>query len=293
MDEEFVFLGSAPYGNLQRLEHAGPWFTCLEESILHWKRCGQSTLTAIGVYKDDIRCSSLFPFSSYGPLVSTWPSIKTIQQKNMKMVLRLKHASCPSFRHAECATTGRNQYNGHLSDDGFDQEPFWSLRSLVLFLFEQPSQLKYIEWPSFDSTGNRSIAPVSPLLRRGNGEEVSSSPPPPLLLSSSPLPLSLSLCVESQPQKATHFPATARASSAPTSFFHDPYSSNNGKQRPLPSSATARGELWLKQARFYSLVVGMASGTSTGCQIFADSAKLIDKDAEIATSKSNYETKCY
>ncbi|XP_016200000.1 uncharacterized protein LOC107641007 [Arachis ipaensis] len=53
--------------------------------------------------------------------------------------------------------------NGHhlRSDDGLAQEPFlltliketlWGLKSLFVFLVEQPSQLKYIEWPSFSST---------------------------------------------------------------------------------------------------------------------------------------------
>ncbi|XP_057500966.1 uncharacterized protein LOC130784997 [Actinidia eriantha] len=32
------------------------------------------------------------------------------------------------------------------------KKPFWSLKSLFVFLLEQPSQLKYIEWPSFQST---------------------------------------------------------------------------------------------------------------------------------------------
>ncbi|CAI9112484.1 OLC1v1012941C1 [Oldenlandia corymbosa var. corymbosa] len=56
---------------------------------------------------------------------------------------------------------GRN-YHLQTSDDAdADQEPFWSfllkksfrlLKSLIVFLIEQPSQLKYIEWPSFQST---------------------------------------------------------------------------------------------------------------------------------------------
>lgn len=46
-------------------------------------------------------------------------------------------------------------------DDELPEEPFWlslvretiwGLRSLFVFLVEQPSQLKYIEWPSFVST---------------------------------------------------------------------------------------------------------------------------------------------
>ncbi|KAL8546885.1 hypothetical protein ACS0TY_006557 [Phlomoides rotata] len=32
------------------------------------------------------------------------------------------------------------------------QEAIWNTRSLLLFIAEQPSQLKYIEWPSFQST---------------------------------------------------------------------------------------------------------------------------------------------
>ncbi|XP_050365810.1 uncharacterized protein LOC126784389 [Argentina anserina] len=49
----------------------------------------------------------------------------------------------------------------HHSSSVDDQEPFllslfketvWSLRSLFIFLHEQPSQLKYIEWPGSRST---------------------------------------------------------------------------------------------------------------------------------------------
>ncbi|CAL0298980.1 unnamed protein product [Lupinus luteus] len=47
------------------------------------------------------------------------------------------------------------------SNDGLPQEPFllalikeviWGVRSLFVFLSEQPSQLKYIEWPRFSNT---------------------------------------------------------------------------------------------------------------------------------------------
>ncbi|XP_020526084.1 uncharacterized protein LOC18439218 isoform X1 [Amborella trichopoda] len=47
------------------------------------------------------------------------------------------------------------------SDDAYDSEPLWlsliretfsGLKSLLMFLLEQPGQLKYIEWPSFKST---------------------------------------------------------------------------------------------------------------------------------------------
>ncbi|GAV77248.1 SecE domain-containing protein [Cephalotus follicularis] len=55
---------------------------------------------------------------------------------------------------------GSNRH--HLSmDNGLTEEPFWlnpikeaiwSLKSVFAFLVEQPSQLKYIEWPSFQNT---------------------------------------------------------------------------------------------------------------------------------------------
>nr|XP_010905623.1 uncharacterized protein LOC105032763 isoform X2 [Elaeis guineensis] len=60
-----------------------------------------------------------------------------------------------------CATIGRNCHRAFLSENEFDHEPFWlsmikdvgwSLKSLAIFLAEQPSQLRYIEWPTFQST---------------------------------------------------------------------------------------------------------------------------------------------
>ncbi|KAK9287299.1 hypothetical protein L1049_015712 [Liquidambar formosana] len=54
----------------------------------------------------------------------------------------------------------RNEQELSFADD-VPEEPFWlslikealwALKSLFLFLVEQPSQLKYIEWPSFQST---------------------------------------------------------------------------------------------------------------------------------------------
>lgn len=64
------------------------------------------------------------------------------------------------FRINHVVSAGRN--NHALSyDDDLHPEPFWSSlikevvwssKSLFTFLCEQPSQLKYIEWPSFQST---------------------------------------------------------------------------------------------------------------------------------------------
>ncbi|KAL7157961.1 hypothetical protein ABFS83_02G110800 [Erythranthe nasuta] len=66
-----------------------------------------------------------------------------------------RRCSCPT----RVLSAGRN-YQLNQNDD-FRTEPFWlnpireafwNTRSLVLFLVEQPGQLKYIEWPSFQST---------------------------------------------------------------------------------------------------------------------------------------------
>ncbi|XP_042482328.1 uncharacterized protein LOC122062748 [Macadamia integrifolia] len=64
--------------------------------------------------------------------------------------------------HIKCAaSSGRNQLELSFSEDDNRSEAFWSslikeafwgLRSLLVFLVEQPGQLKYIEWPSFQST---------------------------------------------------------------------------------------------------------------------------------------------
>ncbi|EEF41113.1 uncharacterized protein LOC8283653 [Ricinus communis] len=57
-------------------------------------------------------------------------------------------------------SVGRDYYQLSYKDDS-PQEPFllsfikeaiWAMKSLFIFLVEQPSQLKYIEWPSFHST---------------------------------------------------------------------------------------------------------------------------------------------
>eukprot|EP00268_Persea_americana_P018681 TRINITY_DN1941_c0_g1_i5.p1 TRINITY_DN1941_c0_g1~~TRINITY_DN1941_c0_g1_i5.p1 ORF type:complete len:158 (-),score=19.63 TRINITY_DN1941_c0_g1_i5:565-1038(-) len=62
----------------------------------------------------------------------------------------------------KCNVSGRSGQGFRLKDvKEFHPEPFWLslskeafgvLRSLIVFLIEQPSQLRYIEWPSFQST---------------------------------------------------------------------------------------------------------------------------------------------
>ncbi|KAK9987664.1 hypothetical protein SO802_027903 [Lithocarpus litseifolius] len=66
-----------------------------------------------------------------------------------------------SFRYV--VSVGRRNHHHQLSfdEDDLSEEPFWlswikeafwGLKSLFVFLAEQPSQLKYIEWPGFQST---------------------------------------------------------------------------------------------------------------------------------------------
>ncbi|XP_022136339.1 uncharacterized protein LOC111008049 [Momordica charantia] len=67
------------------------------------------------------------------------------------------YAGRMSFNHA---ASGRENHQLNFNEE-YPPEPFmlsliregiWGLRSLLIFLVEQPSQLKYIEWPSFQST---------------------------------------------------------------------------------------------------------------------------------------------
>ncbi|GMH17848.1 hypothetical protein Nepgr_019689 [Nepenthes gracilis] len=59
------------------------------------------------------------------------------------------------------ATFASRNYNELKFDDEYEADPFWvnlfkefirAFKTLFVFLAEQPSQLKYIEWPSFQST---------------------------------------------------------------------------------------------------------------------------------------------
>ncbi|KAI5647782.1 hypothetical protein M9H77_33787 [Catharanthus roseus] len=65
------------------------------------------------------------------------------------------------FLGKKCTLAGGRNRNHLTVDDDYYQEPFWSnltkeafraIKSLLIFLVEQPSQLKHIEWPGFQST---------------------------------------------------------------------------------------------------------------------------------------------
>ncbi|KAK7271700.1 hypothetical protein RJT34_27814 [Clitoria ternatea] len=83
-------------------------------------------------------------------------SLKPNMIFGMKIKQKYANHVCTKF----LTSVARN--DNHVSyDDDFPQEPFlltlvkeaiWGLKYLFVFLAEQPSQLKYIEWPSFSNT---------------------------------------------------------------------------------------------------------------------------------------------
>ncbi|EYU38289.1 hypothetical protein ABFS82_02G110200 [Erythranthe guttata] len=84
---------------------------------------------------------------------------------NALVSTRIPNSPTLYFRRRRCSrptrvlSAGRN-YQLNQNDDFWTEpfwlnpirEAFWNTRSLLLFLIEQPGQLKYIEWPSFQST---------------------------------------------------------------------------------------------------------------------------------------------
>ncbi|XP_010271118.1 PREDICTED: uncharacterized protein LOC104607241 isoform X2 [Nelumbo nucifera] len=60
----------------------------------------------------------------------------------------------------KCATSSGRSYQEPSFDDyrpepywlTLTKEAYWALKSLFVFLAEQPGQLRYIEWPSFQGT---------------------------------------------------------------------------------------------------------------------------------------------
>ncbi|ONK65422.1 uncharacterized protein A4U43_C07F36930 [Asparagus officinalis] len=93
------------------------------------------------------------------PLVSIHQSSK-LQLRLLKVPIKAIPHPSPIYRIIKCASSGRNVHQA-ISSDGSQHDSFLlnmvkdmmrSLRSLAIFLAEQPSQLKYIEWPTFQDT---------------------------------------------------------------------------------------------------------------------------------------------
>ncbi|KAK7316414.1 hypothetical protein VNO77_35432 [Canavalia gladiata] len=96
--------------------------------------------------------------SKFPTRVDSLINVSLAPQMIVRMKMKQKYVNhvCTKF----FTSAARNEH--HLSyDDALPQEPFllrsikeaiWGLKSLFEFLVDQPSQLKYIEWPSFSST---------------------------------------------------------------------------------------------------------------------------------------------
>lgn len=96
--------------------------------------------------------------SKFPAIVASHGDVSVTPQTTFSIKMREKHAnhSCNKF----LTRAARNDH--HLSyDGGLPEEPLllslikeviWGLKYLFVFLVEQPSQLKYVEWPSFSST---------------------------------------------------------------------------------------------------------------------------------------------
>ncbi|XP_062177598.1 uncharacterized protein LOC133882433 isoform X2 [Alnus glutinosa] len=112
-------------------------------------------------------CSGLIPFHPKLPfkierLISTRYNDYKAFQPPARLIRRARFQySRPERLGSRYATfVGRNHHQLSIHDD-LSEEPFWlsmikealwGLKSLFVFLVEQPSQLKYIEWPGFQST---------------------------------------------------------------------------------------------------------------------------------------------
>ncbi|KAJ4760161.1 Preprotein translocase subunit SECE1 [Rhynchospora pubera] len=110
------------------------------------------------------QCSGLYLFRRFQPLMP----ILRVREGKLPLIKVHERQALPLPRLKACASTGRDGIQNVYLDNGFDHEPFWlslikdigsskfincrSLRVLFQFLAEQPSQLKHIEWPSFQST---------------------------------------------------------------------------------------------------------------------------------------------
>nr|XP_011458693.1 PREDICTED: uncharacterized protein LOC101294420 isoform X2 [Fragaria vesca subsp. vesca] len=107
-----------------------------------------------------VTCSghAKLPFGHRGTKITDHNAISVTCRR-----IRREGIQCLAVRRvgtAYAASVGKDHHQLS-ADDGVPQEPFllslfketvWSLRSLFNFLLEQPSQLKYIEWPGFRST---------------------------------------------------------------------------------------------------------------------------------------------
>ncbi|KAM0949142.1 putative protein translocase complex, SecE/Sec61-gamma subunit [Dioscorea sansibarensis] len=128
---------------------------CSGSSLFTWYKSpgtiGKSTKAHV------LFVNSASPRSSFG----FWKSSRKRQSMLEEASEKFSGNNLPVLKHLRYAANGGNGYRNLTTKDQFNNEPFWlslirdvvwSVRYLVDFLVEQPSQLKYIEWPQFGTT---------------------------------------------------------------------------------------------------------------------------------------------
>ncbi|KAH7679855.1 hypothetical protein IHE45_06G085700 [Dioscorea alata] len=131
------------------------WMHCSDSSLFTWYK-------SPGTMGKSMKAQVLFvnrtsPRSCFG----FWKFSKKRQFMLEEASEKFSGNIFPAPKHLRYAANGGNGYRNLTTKDQFNDEPFWlslmrdviwSVRYLVDFLVEQPSQLKYIEWPQFQTT---------------------------------------------------------------------------------------------------------------------------------------------
>nr|XP_023885214.1 uncharacterized protein LOC111997358 [Quercus suber] len=113
-----------------------------------------------------VHCPSKLPFKDgrhKSPRYNDYNAFQLPSTLIHRARIQCSHPKQQHFGVRYVVSVGRRNHHHQLSfdDDDLSEEPFWlswikdafwGLKSLFVFLAEQPSQLKYIEWPGFQST---------------------------------------------------------------------------------------------------------------------------------------------
>ncbi|KAH7833072.1 hypothetical protein Vadar_002856 [Vaccinium darrowii] len=92
---------------------------------------------------------------------STPSNYGAVQLASKMIPIAKSHYCLVTSSRIRYATSALRSHHDLSYDDDFLEEPFWltlrkeafgALKSLFVFLLQQPSQLKYIEWPSLQSS---------------------------------------------------------------------------------------------------------------------------------------------
>ncbi|XP_040365054.1 uncharacterized protein LOC112173978 isoform X2 [Rosa chinensis] len=132
------------------------WLRTAQDSWLLWGMAAvsQSVATCSGLINHPGHAK--LPFGPNGTKITNHNAVSVTCRRTRRAGIRCLAVRRVGTTYA--ASVGKDHHQLSV-DDGVPQEPFllslfketvWSLRSLFIFLLEQPSQLKYIEWPAED-----------------------------------------------------------------------------------------------------------------------------------------------